>query len=354
MRALVTGASGHVGANLCRELLAHGHQVAAFVRKTSDLRGLESLDVEYRHGDIRDAEALQQAVQGCDLVFHTAAVYDLGTRTTRAEEVTGPALEGTRNAIAAAAKAGVKRVVFTSSVMAVGNSRSPEVILAEKDWNQEQNTPYEVAKVESEREAYRLAEQHGIELVVTVPAGLLGPYDYRLTPSMGLLCDLINGDAVLGSGGAPWVDARDVARGHLQAASKGRAGERYILAGEGASNRDWMRELGEASGSSPRYLPLPRALAIPSVAMLNGFLHLLGRTPQLTTQWARAGAGRYWYYDSSKAERELGWTRRERRQMFLDCARWLAFTGRLKPKIAGPLLATHPPDPEWSRPSRAR
>lgn len=112
-RALVTGASGHGGANICRELAASDYDVVPFVRRTSDLRAIELLGLAPRFGDVRDAASLRAAAEGCDLIFHTAAVYDMSGRTTA--EIVEPAVTGARRVFAAAAEARVRRVIYTSS-----------------------------------------------------------------------------------------------------------------------------------------------------------------------------------------------------------------------------------------------
>lgn len=208
-----------------------------------------------------------------------------------------------------------------------------------------------IAKVESETEAHRLAARHGVEVVVLCPSGVLGPYDHGLTPSSALIADLKNGAGPPGAGGTSWVDARDVARGHRLAAEKGRAGERYILADDLVSNAECARFLSEIAGRRVWYLPVPRFVALPTVARLERVARLRGMTPGVTSDWARAAASRRFWYDVSKAERELGWTHRDMRAVLRDAARWLAFTGRLRPEVAARVLADAPPDPEWLAPA---
>ena len=143
-RILVTGANGHLGANTIRALLKKNYEVNAFVRNNSDLRGLVGLPVTYFFGDIKDGEALTTAATGCEAVIHHAAVYKIWAKTP--EEVMEPAIEGTKNIFKAAAKVGIKRLVYTSSTYSIGTSKDPNQSLTENDWTVQDNVPYGIAK----------------------------------------------------------------------------------------------------------------------------------------------------------------------------------------------------------------
>lgn len=347
-RALVTGANGHIGANLVRLLLEAGYEVVPFVRESSDLRGLEGLDLDYFYGDVLEARSLEEAAEGCQLVFHLAAVYK--TRAKDVAEVMRPAVDGTRNALAAAAKAGVERFVHTSSVAAVGYSRHPDEPRDESNWYDEKALPYNDAKVESERQAYRLADEHGVDMVVVCPGWVLGPYDYRVTPSSRYVQQLLNGKGMTGKGGFSLINVKDVARGHLLAAEKGTKGERYILTGESLLGRELGEMIGDICGKRPPHIALPRWLSLFSVSLMEWGARLIGREPAVTRAEAVLGVDRYQVYDTSKAFEELGLRADAARAVLEEAASWLAFLGALKEPVAKRILERYPADPSWPAP----
>lgn len=193
-RILVTGANGHIGAKIVRSLLKHGYEVVPFVRTTSDLRGLAPLNLTYAYGDVMDESSLLAAAEGCEAIIHTAAVYRYWAKDP--EEIMKPALDGTRNMFNAAKKVGVKRIIYTSSVWAVGLSTAPDMLRTTKDWNTDSQNPYEVAKTQSEQVAWQMADEFGIPMIAICPNGVLGPYDFRPTPSTVGFRDLVNGTQV--------------------------------------------------------------------------------------------------------------------------------------------------------------
>jgi len=204
MKVLVTGANGHIGANVCRELLQQGHEARAFVRKTADMHGLKGLKIEIAYGDVMDASSLNAAALGCDAIIHLAAVYKTIARTP--EEIVAPAVEGSKNVFAAAKQAGIKRIVYTSSIASIGFSESPDHMRSGDDWNEDAQNPYYIAKTQSEKVAQQLSREFDIELIVLCPALVLGVYDYRITPSNQLIRDLVNGKGQTYRGGMNLVD----------------------------------------------------------------------------------------------------------------------------------------------------
>ncbi len=237
-RILVTGANGHIGANTIRSLLRHGHEVVPFVRRNADLRGIEKLGLSYRYGDIRDRESLAAAVEGCDVVIHLAAV--VKTWSKNPDEIIQPTLSGTRNIFSAAKQAGIMRLIYTSSVAAVGSAPSPGTVRTELDWNEDAQNPYYVAKVRSEREALRLSETLAVPTIRLCPAYVLGPYDYRITPTTAAIVDLINGTRPTWEGGWNIVDVRDVAEAHAAAVDCGEPGARYVVGGANLELRAYL------------------------------------------------------------------------------------------------------------------
>ena len=345
-RLLVTGANGHVGSNLCRLLVEQGHDVVALVRKSSDLRGLQGVDVEYKHGDILDAESVRAAARGVQSMFNVAAVYAASGLSV--EEIMRPAVEGVENALRAAAAEGVDRVVQTSTTGAIGFSHSPETVLDETQWNDDPQMTYFLAKTKSERLAWQIADELDVDMVTVNPTGILGQYDYRITPSTSLVRGFLEGSSMSAQGGVNVVDVRDVARGHLLALQKGRRGERYMLVAENHEMRDLASMLTELTGIKVPHAPLPRwmiPVAIPCTGLL---MRALGKKDILTVQQAREFIGRWGWYDPSKSKAELGFEARPARETLDHTIRWLVHLGALSPKVDKRVREKYPPDPAWN------
>ncbi|MBH9575456.1 NAD-dependent epimerase/dehydratase family protein [Inhella proteolytica] len=317
MHALVTGGNGHLGINLVDELLAHGHRVRASVRaladgaKTAPLRALGA--VELCQADVREPAAMRAALQGVDQLFHVAAVYSI-TQRGREAEMLDTALRGTETVLRAAAEAGVKRVVMTSSVVTLPLTEPGAAPVTEADWNPDLRVPYFRAKCESEQLAWRLAQELGLQLATILPAGIIGPGFAQSTPTIDLIQACRKGAFRLGApqGNFGFVDARDVATAHRLAAERG-AGGRFIVAYEPApSFAELVRALGrvDARIKAP-LMELPRLAAplLPWVDRLNH--HLLG-CPRIATPEviATSVSGRIFNFSSQRARQQLGWAPR--------------------------------------------
>jgi dihydroflavonol-4-reductase len=344
-RVLVTGANGHIGSSVVRQLPEDGYRPVAFVRKGANLRGLDGLDLERVEGDILDAASVREAVRGCRYVLHLAAVNR--TRVTNPNEVMKPAVEGSENVLRAAADAGVGRVVATSSVAAIGVSATPDELRDESHWNDERNPPYAWAKTVAERRSRELAEELDVDLLTINPGFALGPYDYRLTPTSRYPADLLDGTGQTGIGGFGYVDVRDVALAHVRALTRGTPGERYIVSGANATLEQLGETLSEMTGIGVTHLPVPRWAALPIVAVLAGFSRLAGRTPAATVAEARSVVDRYAFYDGSKAADAFDLRYADLREMLDQTIRWLVFIGALRPRTMRRLGGRFPPDERW-------
>lgn len=304
MRVLVTGATGFVGSNLCRGLLARGHQVRAFHRPTSNLRLLEGLDVEHALGDLTQPETVEQALEGIDVVFHAAAWMGGADQGGRQYAVT---VEGTRDLLRAALQAKVKRLVHTSSVAALGvpeaTNGQPALIDEDHTWNYRPDFyPYGYAKYLAELEVQKAVAQ-GLDAVIVNPSLIFGPGDlYRQAGSIitQVAERRIN---VAIEGGINCVHIDDVVEGHLAALEFGRRGERYILGGENLTHMRLLQEIAEITGAPVPNLVLPtrlvRAAAGPA-RLMRAFLDLPVSADLLRL------AGYYFFYDTQKARTRLG------------------------------------------------
>ncbi len=275
MRVLVTGANGHIGCNVIRELVAREHEPVPMVRETSNTEGLDPLGLRYRYGDIRDADAVHAAAEGCDAVIHLAAI--LKTHGLDVETVAQLAVTGVENVLRAAADHGLRRVVHVSSMVAVGFNDHP-VPLDECSWSDGVTDAYFVAKLRSERRAWKLATTLGVPLICLCPTYVIGPHDYRIGPAMGVIRGLTDRSMPSMNGGINIVDVRDVARTLVQAVDAGRVGERYILGGANTSSREVAQALATYTGKQTRHLNLPRSLIV-ALASLDSSDCSDGRSP---------------------------------------------------------------------------
>lgn len=327
MRAMLTGATGFVGGNLLELLLEKGWQVRCLVRDPEQARKiLPQGDVELCQGDLRNPQAVQQCVKGCQVVFHTAADYRLWVPDP--QNMYAVNVQGTRNVLEAAAQAGVERVVHTSSVGALGippdgtpgNEETPVKL-------QELVGPYKRSKFLAEQEALRAA-QKGLDVVVVNPSTPVGPKDRKPTPTGRTILDFLRGrmPAYVDTG-LNLIHVRDVAQGHLLALEKGRRGEKYILGNLNMSLGEIFQVLADVSGLPAPSIRLPRwpilLMAYVEWAMSKWITH---REPRIPLDGVKMAAKKM-FFDSSKALRELGLPQTSVRQALAEAVSWFREQG---------------------------
>ena len=295
---LVTGATGFIGSALCRALLARGHPVRALHRKTSSLIALKDLSVELVVGDILEKDTLPSAMEGVDLVFHAAAVSDYWRHP---DLVLRTAVEGTRNVMQAAFEAGVPRAVLTSSLAARGLPASGELLTEDHNFNiSPERFLYGYAKYQAEIEAFQVAAR-GLEVVIVNPSAVLGPGDFNRPDS--IVTEAARGWGFFWmDGGVNIVYIDDVVIGHIAAAFRGRAGERYILGGENLTLQECFTTVTEIAGKRPPWLKIPGWIIEPAAKIVE-WLQPLVQLPFDSSQLRLSC--HYIYCDSSKARREL-------------------------------------------------
>jgi dihydroflavonol-4-reductase len=308
-RALLTGASGFVGANVARALLAHGREVRALLRPSSDRRNLPTRaeggdGLEVWEADLRDRERVLGAVKGCDEVFHVAADYRYWARDYDALRASN--VEGTRNLLDGAVAAGVRRFVHTSTVGTIGLSAQPSPC-DEETPHGEARPPshYKRSKLEAEALVLDYARR-GLPAVVVNPSTPLGPFDRKPTPTGKVVVDFLTGRLpAYVKTGLNFVHVRDVAEGHLLAAERGRVGARYILGNANLSMREFLELLARIAGRRAPRLRIPYALAFAVGCASTAAASVSRGEPRVPLEAVRTSR-RFMFFDSSKAVRELG------------------------------------------------
>mgnify|MGYP001765916425 CR=1 FL=1 len=330
MRALVTGGTGFIGANVVRALLRAGDEVRVLARPESDLSNLRGLEVEVVHGDLRDATSLRAATRACERVFHVGALYSFWVCDP--DLIYEVNVEGTRHLLDAAGDAGARRIVVTSSVAALAVPRKGEAAT--------EDTPLEPARIVGayKRSKY-LAEQvaleaaeRGLPVVIVNPSFPVGPWDAKPTPTGRVIVDFLNGRMpAYVETGMNVVAVEDVAQGHLLAAERGRLGERYILGGENVTMRELLEILSSVSGRpAPRIrVPYGPVLALSYANALA--CRVTGTTPRMTPDTIRM-SHHTMYYDPSKARRELGLPSTPIEEALRSAVEWFTGHGYVRPQ----------------------
>jgi dihydroflavonol-4-reductase len=320
MRALVTGASGFVGAAVVRALLAGGAEVRVLLRAHSNRRNLEALAVEPVLGDLADVPSLERALAGCEALFHVAADYRLWTPDP--QSLYRSNVEGTRNIVEAARRSGIERMVYTSSVATIG-LRSDGRPSDESDAASLQDMIGHYKRSKFLAEAWVCeAARGGMPIVIVNPSTPIGPGDVKPTPTGRLVLDAATGrmPAYVDTG-LNIVHVDDVAAGHLLAYEHGRIGERYILGGTDLSLQRILSMIATASGRRAPRLRLPRAMLLPLAYAAEALARLSGRETRITVDGVRMARHRM-YFSSAKAVRELGYRWRPAQQAIDDAVRW--------------------------------
>jgi len=303
---VVTGASGFIGSAVVRRLLARGQKVRCVVEPGAKLDNLDGLDVEVVTADVNDRDAVERALDGCDTLFHLAAIYAIWLRD--------PALmyrvnvEGSKTVLWAAYHAKVRRVVYTSSIAAVGRGDKAQPVdetheFSARDWDD--GNAYIRSKWLSEKDALRFAHE-GLPLVVVNPAFPFGERDIGPTPTGGIIVGALRKQMPgYVDAGFCAIDVDDCAEGHVLAAEKGRVGERYILGNHNVMMRDFYRTVGDVAGIKIPDRRIPVAVAESVGWMMEKMANVTGKRPLATLKATRYAAHTH-FFDNSKARRELG------------------------------------------------
>ena len=310
----LTGATGFIGAHLARALSERGDDLRVTVREGSDTRLIDDLDVQRVKCDVLDKRAVRRALKGVDKVFHAAGMTSV--RPEDSERVFEVNLGGARTVLSESLRAGVERVIYTSSAAALGPARRGSAADETQLFTAGHlGIPYVNSVHEAEAEAFRLAAR-GLPLVCVNPAVAFGPGDVHVTSTRLVRSFLLGRVPAYADGGLNVVDVRDVATGHLLADQLGGVGERYILGGRNFTFDRLFADLGRLSGVDPP-LKVPRGLAVATAGLLGIGPGATTLTPQEVT-----AATQFWTYRSTKAKRELGWRPRPHEETLEATVAW--------------------------------
>jgi dihydroflavonol-4-reductase len=307
MKALVTGATGFIGANLVEALTLHGWQARALRRQSSSLRALEGLTYEPAIGDINDPPSLTAAMAGIDIVFHVAASADYWRSS--ADKMMRANVDGTRNVLQAAKDAGVRRVVFTSSCAALGKPPFGQAIDETAQFNlRTSEFPYGYSKRLAEQVCQEFV-QAGLDVVIVNPAVVLGPRDVNMISGSLVVQAARHSLPAMPPGGVSVIDVADVCTAHIAAAEHGRTGERYILTGHNLWYSELFATIAKVTGKSAPSLTLPGGVFRAAGSAVDFARETLKLSLPVNGEQVRFSADTFWF-DASKAQRELGLTAR--------------------------------------------
>jgi dihydroflavonol-4-reductase len=328
--AVVTGATGHVGNVLVRELLDRGAPVRAMVLPGEDSRSLANLDVECMAGDVRDPDTLRRVFAGVSTVYHLAGLISILPGRTGALHAVN--VVGTRNVVRACEACGVARMVYVSSVHALEEPPHGTAITESAGFDSSRIAgPYAQSKARATHEVM-LGVERGLDAVIVFPSGVVGPYDFNVSEMGKVILDFAHRRLPAYVEGAyDFVDVRDVVNGIVAAGQKGRKGEGYILSGELLSVSRLMGLLQGLTGVPAPSVRLPQWIARSAAVFMPLLASATGTKPRFTSYSLRVLRSNA-LMDNSKARRELDYGPRPLDGSFADSIAWFQQTGQWRPR----------------------
>jgi Nucleoside-diphosphate-sugar epimerases len=326
MRILVTGAGGFLGTNIVLNCLQKGWKVRAFTLDGSNVKYIQHTDVEIYYGDVADVEAVRKAMSGVDAVIHCAGDTSFWKRLFERQRRTN--VEGVRNVMQIAMELKIKKVVHTSTVDALGYNPDG---LADENWHLYNYSGWGYNYADTKKEGQDIALSYakkGLDVVIINPGSMIGPYDHTL--QFGRLFMDIRDHKVpaIPPGGAPWAHVNEVAKAHITALEKGRAGELYICGGINATYKTVFSAIADSIGVKPPRFIMPPWMTIAYGYIAEFIANFTNEKPSLNPGQARYMSV-FPKYDSSKAEKELGFVSLPIKTMIEDARDWYIQNGFL-------------------------
>lgn len=326
MATLVTGATGFLGSHITRKLVERGDKVRILLRKTSNTINIDGLDVERAYGDVTDIKSVREAMDGCDTIYHAAGIVSFKQADyNKMEEVN---VKGTNNVLTAATEAGVKKAVYASSVAAIGLKPGKEPADEETPFDPAgTDIEYIQSKYRAELEALKFVEK-GLPIVIVNPSIVIGAGDVYVSTSGIILWYCKRRLPGYTDGGINLVDAEDVAIGHLLAEEKGRVGEKYILSNRNITIKELFEVLEKVTGIPRPKLKIPYFLAYAG-AYLAELVGISAPNYVAMDVDSIKGSKYFWYFDNSKAVKELGFSPRPLEKTIESTVNWFKENGYL-------------------------
>lgn len=331
MKTLVTGATGFLGSAIVRELLKDGRDVRVLVRSGADTENIDGLEVERACGDLCDKDSLKNALEGCDVLYHTAAYYSLWDKNKRL--IYDINVEGTRNILQTALDLGITKTVYTSTVGCIGLLANGNAATEDTPFDPATlSNDYKRSKYQAEQVAKEFS-QNGLSLVIVNPSTPIGPRDIKPTPTGKIVLDFLNRKmpAYIDTG-LNLIDVGDCARGHLLAEEKGRPGERYILGNRNMSLKEILLMLEKITGLKAPKIKMPYWVAFTAGWVSDAISdHVTGKPPAVPLAGVRM-AKYFMYFDASKAVRELGLPQNSIETALREAVQWFRDHSRVTSK----------------------
>ena len=325
---VITGATGHIGNVLARELVAQGKKVRALVLENDGLRALSGLDIEIARGDVTNPESLNKAFEGAETVFHLAGIVTIMPHMKKVLEQVN--INGTRNVADACRTTGVRRLVYTSSVHAIAEPPHGTVIDESQPFDSERVLgDYAWSKARASLLLLEEVDRGGLDAVICCPTGVIGPWDFNVSNIGQLILDYASGYLKSYVRGAyDFVDVRDVARGLMLAADKGQTSRHYILSGAQVQVKELMEELARSTGyPAPSYV-IPPMIARMAGMLASAYYRLVRRQPVFTAYSIDVLKSNS-VVSSARAREELGFTTRPWQDSIHGQVEWFRSEGML-------------------------
>ncbi|MBW7868965.1 MAG: NAD-dependent epimerase/dehydratase family protein [Brumimicrobium sp.] len=325
MKIAITGASGHIGSVLCRELIQEGYEVVALVRNSN--LSLEGLPIQFCNGNVLDKNSLKCLMEGCDAIFHVAGVIGLGYRFH--QRVYDINVTGTQNILQVAKELGIQKVVHFSSIHVFKQFPYNIPLDETRKYIEEKAIFYDKTKRDGHELAIQ-ASKDGQDVVIVCPTGVIGPFDFQPSKLGKATIDIYRGKfPAMIKGGFDFVDVRDVARGAIQAMKYGKSGEAYILGGRFYPLKEFAELVYKVKGKTKRFIELPVAFAIIGLPFIQLYALLTRTKPIYDKVYLDILVDGNQHISTEKAEKELGYTKTSMEQTLTDTFEWFKSRGTI-------------------------